>query len=66
MSLFVKINQYFQGVISETKKVTWPTKKQVINHTIVVIVAVIAIMIFFGLIDFGLTKLLEYVVKIWG
>ncbi len=64
MSVIVKINKYFQGVVSETKKVTWPTKKQVIDYTVVVIVAVGAIMIFFGSIDFGLTKLLEYVVSV--
>lgn len=54
-----KITAYFRGVITETKKVTWPTRKQVINHSIIVIVSVIIAMIIFGLIDFGLSKVLE-------
>lgn len=54
-----KIKNYFKGVVSETKKVTWPTRKQVINHTILVIVAIGLMMLIFGAIDLGFSKLLE-------
>lgn len=53
------IKKYFQGVSSEAKKVTWPSKKEVRNHTIIVIVTIAAIMLIFGLIDIGFSKLLE-------
>ena len=33
-----KIAGFFKGIFSELKKVTWPTKKQVFNNTISVLV----------------------------
>lgn len=59
-----KIKLYFQGVSSESKKISWPSRKQVKNHTLIVIAAIIVSMIFFGLVDLGLTKLLElFIIK---
>lgn len=55
-----KIVNYFQGVWLEAKKITWPTRKEVKNHTIVVIASIGISMIVFGLIDLGFTKILEY------
>lgn len=57
-----KLTTYFQGVWAETKKVTWPTRKQVINHTTIVIVSVVIAMVIFGLIDLGLSKVLEFLI----
>lgn len=54
-----KITSYFQGVITETKKITWPSRQNVINYTQTVILSVIFIVIVFGLVDLGLSKLLE-------
>lgn len=54
-----KIKNYFQGVVTETKKVTWPTREQTINYTLTVVVAVVAMIIVFGSIDLGLSKILE-------
>lgn len=66
MTYLNSVKQYFSGVISEVKKVAWPTRKQVTENTIIVISAVVAAMIIFGLIDFGLSKLLEYVIQTQG
>jgi len=55
-----QINQYFQGVLAEGKKITWPTRKELQKHTVIVIISVVLSMVFFGLIDLGFTKLLEY------
>ena len=55
-----KIKKYFSGVVGETKQVTWPGKKQVINHTVLVILGIFVLMIIFGTIDLGFSKLLEY------
>ena len=42
--------------LSEAKKITWPSKKEVQNHTVIVIVTVFAVMIVYGLLDFGFSK----------
>jgi len=44
---------------AELKKVLWPTKRQTLNHTLMVIFISLGLAIFLGIIDFGLSKLLE-------
>ena len=53
--------QFFREVRIELKKVTWPTKKQTINSTVVIIIFVFIIAAFLGLVDFGLSKLVQVV-----
>ncbi len=45
----------------ELRKVTWPTPKEALASTSVVIVVVIIVSTFLGVIDFGLTKLVRLV-----
>ncbi len=54
-----KIKQYFIDSINELKKVIWPTKKETIKKTSQVIFFSFFVAIFLGIIDYGLTKLLE-------
>lgn len=54
------IKKYFNGVIAESKKITWPTKKTVINHTVLVVLAIAVMMLVFGVLDLGFSKILEY------
>lgn len=44
-------NKYFKGVKSEFKKVVWPTKKQVLNYSVIVIVASIIFALIFSVYD---------------
>ena len=55
-----KIIKYLREARQELSKVTWPTKQQTINSTILVIVVSVAIAAFLGGADFGLNKLLEW------
>jgi len=45
----------------ELRKVTWPTPKEALSSTSVVIVVVIIISMFLGIVDFGLTKIIRLV-----
>lgn len=38
-----RIKQYLQDVLKEMQKVSWPTRQQLIDSTIVVVVAVLLI-----------------------
>ena len=51
--IFRRIGKSFKATKSEFKKVVWPTKKQLLNNTVVVIAALVVI----GLIIFGLDSL---------
>lgn len=46
----------------ELKKVKWPTRKELIASTVVVIVLTILVSFYLGLVDFGLIKLIKHVI----
>ena len=56
-----KIKQFLNDAKIELKKVSWPTPKQALASTGVVIVVVIIVSIFLGIVDFGLTKIIKLV-----
>jgi len=62
MSQINKLVQYIRDSKNEVKKVTWPTKKEVKQHTILVIVISLAVAFFLGLADFILTKVIEQII----
>jgi preprotein translocase subunit SecE len=47
-----KLVAYFHDVQEEMRKVTWPSRKETINYSILVIVISVVIALFFGLLDF--------------
>ena len=59
--IFRRIGKAVKGVRSEFKKVVWPTKKQLVNNTLIVIAALIII----GLVIFGLDTLFTTLVNIF-
>ena len=56
-NFFKRIASYLKATKSEVKKVTWPSKKQVINNTGIVIlcIAIVAAFIFLLNVIFGFT-----------
>jgi len=57
-----KISNYFRNSVIELKKVNWPTKKQTINHTFLVVGISLGMALFLGIVDFILTKVLQLVI----
>jgi preprotein translocase subunit SecE len=43
----------------EMKKVTWPSRKETLGGTGVVLILVVIISIFLGMVDFGLSRLVR-------
>lgn len=60
---FTRIKKWFHDLRSEFKKVIWPSKKTVRNHTTVVLVTIIVFSVFLGLLDTGLLKLMELLIS---
>ena len=56
--------KYFRDLKSELKKVVWPSRKQVVNNTGVVLVTMTALGLFLAGIDTGLGQLLDLILKI--
>ncbi len=61
--MFKKIAEFFQEVKLELKKVVFPTKKEVIGSTWVVIVTVLISAFFLGVVDIGLSRLITLAFK---
>jgi preprotein translocase subunit SecE len=56
-----KIIRFLKEAKIELKKVTWPTPRQTLASTSVVIIVVIIVSIFLGIVDFGLAKAIRMV-----
>jgi preprotein translocase subunit SecE len=53
------IRQFWHEVALEMKKVSWPTRTEVVNTTIIVVIAVFFFALFLFLSDVGLTYLIQ-------
>ena len=61
--MFKKMAEFFEEVKLELKKVVFPTKKEVIGSTWVVIITVLICAVFLGLVDMGLGRLMTLAFK---
>jgi len=55
--------QFLREVKIELKKVTWPSRKQTVGSTVVVIILVMIISLFLGVVDIGLSSLVRVVLQ---
>jgi preprotein translocase subunit SecE len=53
------IRQFFRDVMLEMKKVSWPSRTEVVNTTLVVVV----VLLFFAFFLFGTDLVLSYLVR---
>jgi preprotein translocase subunit SecE len=51
------IQKYFSETVGELRKVTWPTRKEATNLTLIVIVVVIAMSVLLGGLDLIYTRI---------
>jgi preprotein translocase subunit SecE len=57
------VTQFLREVRAELGKVTWPTRKDTIASTSVVLVIVLLIAAFLGIVDLGLSKLMRFLLS---
>ncbi|MDD3170460.1 MAG: preprotein translocase subunit SecE [Candidatus Paceibacterota bacterium] len=55
----MKLSNLFKDVGSEIKKITWPTRKETIKYTLIVIGISVAVAMFLGSFDFVFVRLME-------
>jgi preprotein translocase subunit SecE len=58
-----KVANFWREFRTEMKKVTWPGRKETVSSTAVVIVTVMVIVIFLGLVDYALGRLVSTVLN---
>jgi preprotein translocase subunit SecE len=59
---FQSISQFFREARMELKKVKWPTRKELMAVTMMVIILVIVVSLYLGVLDYGLIKLIKNLV----
>jgi preprotein translocase subunit SecE len=62
-NFYQKSVQFLREVKVELKKVTWPSRKQTIGSTVVVVIIVMIIGFFLGAVDIGLSSLVKVVLQ---
>ncbi|MBS4534055.1 preprotein translocase subunit SecE [Clostridium sp. D2Q-14] len=57
-----KLKNYFRGVKAEVKKVNWPNRSELVNHTFVVIVLCAIVAVIVWLFDTIVRGLLSFII----
>ena len=59
MSLIERIRTFLQSVWAESKKVTWPSREELKESTVVVLVATFIVMLYLFVVDRALVLVLN-------
>ena len=54
-----RVKEAWRGFKSETKKIVWPTWKQVLKNTFVVLVVVLVFVLLIGALDFAFSHVIQ-------
>lgn len=57
--MFSKIKNFFIGSYEEFRKVIWPSRQELISHTVVVIISIFVAMAIVAAVDYGLFTLVQ-------
>jgi preprotein translocase subunit SecE len=55
--------EFFKEAWQELKKVHWPTRKETYAATAVVVIVVLLIALFLALVDFGLSRVIQAIMR---
>jgi preprotein translocase subunit SecE len=58
-----KAVQFFRDVRSEVRKVTFPSRKETLASTVVVLVAVFVVALYLGIVDFVLSLVISSILR---
>jgi len=53
-----KIKSFLHAVKAEMKKISWPTRKEIVRSTIIVFITIIVFAVIIGVIDIALYQLI--------
>ncbi|HEB64948.1 MAG TPA: preprotein translocase subunit SecE [Chloroflexi bacterium] len=56
------IQRFFRETVGELRKVSWPTRRETQNLSIIVVIVLLGMSVFMGLLDYLLTKLVALIV----
>jgi preprotein translocase subunit SecE len=63
MEFVTRVREFVQEVLLEFRRVTWPSRQELINSTVVVLALTVVVAFFLGGVDIGLSKLVQRVLR---
>ncbi|MCL4557145.1 MAG: preprotein translocase subunit SecE [Deltaproteobacteria bacterium] len=63
INLTERVKLFYNEVVTELKKVTWPTRKQISTSTIVIIVVVFLTAVYLNVADLGFSYIMSLIFK---
>jgi preprotein translocase subunit SecE len=63
MDFLRRAQDFVREVIAEFRKVTWPSRQELVNSTVVVIVVTVVVALFLGSVDIALAKIVEAILR---
>ncbi len=63
MEVLTKVREFFHDVMVEFRRVSWPTRREVVGSTTVVIVMVVILAVFLAAVDNALSWLVGHVLR---
>ena len=58
-----QLKEYFREVYLEAKRLTWPSKKDAMKGTYIVLITVFITALFLGVVDIGLAKIIQTLLR---
>jgi preprotein translocase subunit SecE len=63
VNFFKSLQTFFQDVLAEFKRVSWPTRQATLQSTAVVLVVTLAVAVFLGIVDVGLASAVKQIIR---
>jgi preprotein translocase subunit SecE len=63
MGFVGKVREFVREVLVEFRKVTWPSRPELVNSTTVVVTVTVVIAFFLGGVDIGLARIVERILR---
>jgi preprotein translocase subunit SecE len=63
MEVVRRAREFVREVLAEFRKVSWPSRQELINSTVVVIVVTVVLAFFLGGVDVALARIVERILR---
>ena len=63
MGFLTRVQEFVREVLVEFRKVTWPSRQELLNSTTVVIAVTVVLAFFLGGVDIGLARIVERILR---
>ena len=63
MGFVQRVQEFIREVLAEFRRVTWPSRQELINATVVVVAVTVILAFFLGAVDVALARIVEKILR---